>query len=81
MKTSNYTVQIIEPADGYSLTQAANVDVRERIFSKKIFLAVNDSPTNWVEISDAEVEVIKAEQERIAQEMIEKGPETVNFSN
>lgn len=81
MKTSNYTVRIIEPNDGYSLTQAANVDVTERIFSKKIFLAVNDSPTNWVEITDAEVEAIKAEQERIAQEMIEKEPETVNFSN
>ena len=68
MKKSNYTVQIIEPSEGYTLTQSKDVEVRERILSKKIFLAVNDSPDNWKEITDAEAEAIKAEQDRLAEE-------------
>ena len=68
MKKSNYTVQIIEPSEGYTLTQAANIEAKDRILSKKIFLAVNDSPDNWKEITDAEAEAIKAEQERLAEE-------------
>ena len=68
MKKSNYTVQIIEPSEGYTLTQSKDVEVRERILSKKIFLAVNDSPDNYKEITDAEAEAIKAEQDRLAEE-------------
>ena len=68
MKKSNYTVQIIEPSEGYTLTQSKDVEVKNRILSKKIFLAVNDSPDNWKEITDAEAEAIKAEQERLAEE-------------
>ena len=68
MKKSNYTVQIIEPSEGYTLTQSKEVEVRDRILSKKIFLAVNDSPDNWKEITDAEAEAIKAEQERLVEE-------------
>lgn len=68
MKKSNYTVQIIEPSEGYTLTQSKEVEVQDRILSKKIFLAVNDSPDNWKEITDAEAEAIKAEQERLAEE-------------
>lgn len=68
MKKSNYTVQIIEPSEGYTLTQSKDVEVQDRILSKKIFLAVNDSPDNWKEITDVEAEAIKAEQERLAEE-------------
>ena len=68
MKKSNYTVQIIEPSEGYTLTQSKDVEVRDRILSKKIFLAVNDSPDNYKEITDAEADAIKAEQERLAEE-------------
>ena len=68
MKKSNYTVQIIEPSEGYTLTQFADVEVKDRILSKKIFLAVNDTPDNWKEITDAEAEAIKAEQDRLAEE-------------
>lgn len=68
MKQSNYTVQIIEPSEGYTLTQNKDVEVKDRILSKKIFLAVNDTPDNWKEITDAEAEAIKAEQERLAEE-------------
>ena len=68
MKKSNYTVQIIEPSEGYTLTQSANVEVADRILSKKIFLAVNDSPDNWKEITDAEADEIRVEQDRLAEE-------------
>lgn len=68
MKKSNYTVQIIEPSEGYTLTQSKDVEVKDRILSKKIFLAVNDSPDNYKEITDKEAEAIKAEQERLAEE-------------
>lgn len=68
MKKSNYTVQIIEPNEGYTLTQAKEVEVQDRILSKKIFLAVNDSPDNWKEITDKEADEIRAEQDRLAEE-------------
>lgn len=68
MKKSNYTVQIIEPSEGYTLTQSADVEVQDRILSKKIFLAVNDSPDNYKEITDKEADEIRAEQDRLAEE-------------
>lgn len=68
MKKSNYTVQIIEPSEGYTLTQSKDVEVQDRILSKKIFLAVNDSPDNYKEITDKEADEIKAEQDRLAEE-------------
>ena len=68
MKKSNYTVQIIEPSEGYTLTQSKEVEVQDRILSKKIFLAVNDSPDNWKEITDKEADEIRVEQDRLAEE-------------
>jgi len=58
MKTNTYTVQIIEPSEGYKLTQAADVDILERIISNKIYLAINDSVDNYKEITDAEANEI-----------------------
>lgn len=72
MKNTSYTVQIIEPSDGYTLTQAGEMDVIDRIFSKKIFLAVNDSVNNWKEITDEEAARLKAEQEILAKQEAEK---------
>lgn len=53
MKQSNYTIQIIEPNEGFYLTRKDN---RGEILSKKVFLAVNDSPDNWEEIEESEGE-------------------------
>lgn len=72
MKNSSYTVQIIEPNDGYTLTQSADVEVKERIFSKKVYLAVNDSASNWKEITDAEADALREQQEILAKEEAEK---------
>lgn len=68
MKQSNYTVTIIEPSEGYTLTQTADVEVQDRILSKKVFLAITDNPSNWKEITDEEAAEIVAEQERLAKE-------------
>ena len=68
MIKSNYTVIILQPSEGYTLTQSKDVEVKDRILSKKIFLAVNDSPDNYKEITDKEADEIRAEQERLAEE-------------
>lgn len=51
MKQSTYTVQVVQPSDGHILTQSADIDLKDRIFSEKIFLGVNDSIDNWKEIT------------------------------
>ena len=66
MIQSNYTVRIIEPSEGFTLTQSADVDLENRILSKKVFLAVNDDPSNWKEITDTEADEIRSQQEAIA---------------
>ena len=66
MIQSNYTVRIIEPSEGFTLTQSADIDLENRTLSKKVFLAVNDDPSNWKEITDAEADEIRSQQEAIA---------------
>ena len=68
MVQSNYTVIILQPSEGYTLTQSADVKISERILSKKVFLAINDSPDNWNEITDEEAEKIRIQQEELAKE-------------
>lgn len=63
MKNSSVTVQIIEPDDGMWLTQAEDVEILARLFSKKVYLAVNDSEDNWREITQAEYEQYQAQFE------------------
>ena len=67
MKVSNYTVNIIEPNDGFYLTNKENPG---DILSKQIFLAANDSAENWVEISIEEGDALHAQiiKERQTQE-------------
>ena len=60
MKTSNYTVQILEPTNGW-LTQVEDVEIQSRIFSKKVFLAINDSIDNWKEITEEEYQTYQVE--------------------
>lgn len=61
MIQSDYTVRVIQPSEGYTLTQNADVELVDRILSKKVYLAVNDSPENWKEITDAEAQKIADE--------------------
>lgn len=65
-------VRVIKPSEGYLLTQANDVEIINRVFSDKVFLAVTDSVENWKDITIEEAEAIKAEQERIAEEETKK---------
>lgn len=73
MIQSNYTVRIIEPSEGFTLTQSANVDLENRTLSKKVFLAVNDDPSNWKEITDTEADEIRLQQEELAKQKENEG--------
>lgn len=68
MKQSNYTVQILEPENGW-LTQAQEIEIQNRIFSKKVFLAVNDSVNNWTEITEETYQAYQVELEKYNNEI------------
>lgn len=61
MTQTSFTTRVITPENGFVLTQAGDVDIKDRIFSDKVFLGVNDNPSNWKEITEAEAEALKAE--------------------
>ena len=73
MIQSNYTVRIIEPSEGFTLTQSADVDLENRTLSKKVFLAVNDNRSNWKEITDTEADEIRLQQEELAKQKENEG--------
>lgn len=58
-------VIVLIPREGFKLTQAIDVPLEQRVFSEKVFLAVNDSPDNWMEIADEEAQVIIKQQEEL----------------
>lgn len=60
-------IKVLRPSDGHMLTQASDdVDIADRVISDKVYLAVNDTPENWKEITDAEAADILARQEATA---------------
>jgi hypothetical protein len=56
MEMTTIELKKITAAEGYVLT---NGDV----YSKEIYLGVNDSPSNWYEITEEEYEEILAKEE------------------
>lgn len=54
MKTSTLEITIIEPQEGYYLTQANRKYNEQPILSKKVILSKADSPENWKEITELE---------------------------
>lgn len=71
MIQDEFKVNVLIPEYGYKLTQADEVEIENRIISDKVYLAVNDSAENWVEITIEEADAIIAEQEKFAQEQEE----------
>ena len=67
-KIKQVDVRILRPNEGCLLTQSADVDVKERIFSEEIWLASTDSAENWKDITIEEADKIKKEQEEIMTE-------------
>lgn len=72
MKQTAYTVQIIEPTSGHVLTQSADINLKDRIFSEKIFLGINDSIDNWKEIKIEESEKLKTQQRDLIEKELKK---------
>ena len=62
-KIKQVDVRILRSNEGCLLTQSADVDVKERIFSEEIWLASTDSADNWKDITIEEADKIKKEQE------------------
>ena len=62
-KIKQVDVRVLRPNEGCLLTQSADVDVKERIFSEEIWLASTDSADNWKYITIEEADQIKKEQE------------------
>lgn len=58
----NVTRKLI-PSEGHCLTQAKEVDLQERIVSKKIILSATDDAANYKEITVEEGERIISEKE------------------
>lgn len=71
-KIKQVDVRILRPNEGCLLTQSANVDVKERIFSDEIWLASTDSADNWKDITIEEANQIKKEQETAMAEELEQ---------
>lgn len=64
------TLRKLTPSEGLWLTRTdATTD---RVFSKEVFLGINDSPENWREATDDEKNAYEeAEEARIAAEQAE----------
>ncbi len=72
MKQSTYTVQVLQPSDGHILTQSSDIDLKDRIFSEKIFLGINDSIDNWKEILIKEADNLKQKQRETIEKELKK---------
>ena len=68
-KVKQVNVSILKPNDGCVLTQSAEVELQNRVFSEEIWLASTDSPENWKDISIEEAEQLKKQQEELQQEI------------
>lgn len=64
-KVKQVNVRILKPNAGCLLTQSADVELQNRVFSEEIWLASNDSPNNWKDISLEEAEQIKKQREEL----------------
>lgn len=63
MIESKIEITKLTASEGHVLTNG-------EVYGKEIYLGVNDSANNWHEITDAEYEVVLAEQEAAAKELI-----------
>lgn len=69
MITSNFTVRVLQPSEGKFLTQSESVSIENRIITDKVYLGVNASENDWVEITAEEVQKFEKEREEFEKEM------------
>lgn len=65
-KVKQVTVSILKPNEGCMLTQSADVELQNRVFSEEIWLAATDSPENWKDIRIEDAEQLKQQQAELA---------------
>ena len=65
-KVKQVNVSILKPNAGCVLTQSAEVELQNRVFSEGIWLASTDAPENWEDIRIEEAEALKKQQEELA---------------
>lgn len=53
---------------GYVFTQSAEIPLEQRVYAKELYLAVNDTPGNWKEITDEEASSMQEELNKITKE-------------
>lgn len=68
MIQTTYTTRVLVPEEGHYITQAEEVNIKDRVFSSKVFLAYNDSPSNWKEITADEANGLMAAKEAALRE-------------
>ena len=64
-KVKQVNVRILKPNAGCLLTQSADVELQNRVFSEEIWLSSNDSPNNWKDISIEDAELLQKQQEEL----------------
>lgn len=62
MTSENFTTTILRPEEGMFLTNAGDVDIRNRVIATTIALGRNDSAENYVEIDADKADAYRAEQ-------------------
>lgn len=65
-KVKQVNVSVLKPNAGCVLTQSAEVELQNRVFSEEIWLASTDAPENWKDITIEEAEAIKKQREEFA---------------
>ena len=69
-KVKQVNVSILKPNEGCVLTQSADVELQNRVFSEEIWLAATDAPENWKDITIEEAEALKQQQEELSNSQI-----------
>ena len=65
-KVKQVNVSILKPNEGCVITQSADVELQNRVFSEEIWLAATDAPENWKDISIEDAEALKKQQDELA---------------
>lgn len=66
MENTQYTVQVIKASEGKYLTNADNnIDITKRTMAKEIWLSPTDSAANYIEITEEQYNIYKAEQDKL----------------
>ena len=56
-------MKLLDKKNGYKWTQAADIDIKDRIIVSKMYLADSAQESDWKLIPDSEAEILKKQQE------------------